>query len=190
MTLLIAGLAIFIAAHVFVTMRGWRQSAIATLGTGGYRTAFSVFALTGLVSIVFGYARYRASGYIPVWEPPLWASHLAIPLVWIAFVFGSAFFTPPGRIRVALQHPLLAGLAVWACAHLLTNGDLGSILLFGSALAWTLYSSFSLRWRERVDASAAVPSAAGDILALAIGTLLFACAFWLHPYLVGVPILL
>jgi uncharacterized membrane protein len=193
MTLLLLGLVIFIGTHLSTTARGNRKALVARLGEGGYRSIYSLLSLIGIVLIVIGYGQYRASGYIPVWEPPVFTRHLALLLVWFAFVaFAAAYL--PGRIRARLKHPMLAGVKIWAFAHLLANGDLGSIVLFGSFLAWAVVARISTRYRDEVvvhGGPAAAPAGwRNDVLAVVIGTVAYlAFAFWLHPWLIGVPVL-
>ena len=189
MTILIAGLIVFLGAHIFVTMRELRLAAIDKLGDGGYRIAFSIVSLIGLALIIYGYGAYRASGYIPVWNPPRGMAHAAIPLVWIAFVCVSAAYTPAGKIKQTLKHPMLVGVKTWALAHLLANGDLGSMILFGSFLAWAVYDRISVKRRGGDALPMGTGFGTGDIMALVAGTVLFAAMFWLHPRLIGVPIL-
>ena len=123
----------------------------------------------------------------------MWTRHLALPLVWLAFVaMVSAYF--PGRIRRALKHPMLAGLKIWALAHLLANGDLGSIILFAALLAWAVVARIAAKRRDEVrDHGGPVAEPAGwrnDVLAIAIGTAAYlAFLIWLHPLLIGVPAL-
>ena len=143
--------------------------------------------------IVWGFGAYRAGGYTQVWNPPVWTRHLATPLVWFAFVaFAAAYL--PGRIKRALKHPMLAGLKIWAFAHLLANGDLGSMLLFGALLAWAVAARISTKRRDEVrdhGGPAAAPAGwRNDILAIVIGTALYLVfLIWLHPLLIGVPAL-
>ena len=194
MLILILGLIIFLGTHVFTMRREARAAAIARLGEGPYKGLYSLISLLGLVLIVWGFGRYRANDWIDVWYPPVFTRHLALLLVWAAFVCLAAAYLP-GRIKRALKHPMLAGVKIWALAHLLANGDLGSILLFGSILAWAVMARISVKRRrdEVRDHGGPVAEPAGwrnDILALAIGTILwFAFARWLHPLLIGVPVL-
>ena len=193
MTILILGLIIFIGAHAFTMARQPRAQAILRLGEGPYKGLYSLVSLIGLVLIVWGFGQYRAGGYIQVWNPPVWTRHIAVPLVWVAFVaFAAAYL--PGRIRRTLKHPMLAGLKIWALAHLLANGDLGSILLFGALLAWAVVARISTKRRDEVldhGGPAAAPAGwRNDILAIVIGTALYLVfLIWLHPLLIGVPAL-
>lgn len=193
MALLILGLIIFIGAHSFTMARGPRAQAVARLGEGPYKGLYSLVSLLGLVLIIWGFGAYRAGGYIQVWNPPAGMRHLALLLVWPAFIFFVAAYLP-GRIRRALKHPMLAGLKIWALAHLLANGDLGSMLLFGALLAWAVAARISTKRRDEVldhGGPAAAPAGwRNDILAVAIGTALYLIfLLWLHPLLIGVPAL-
>jgi uncharacterized membrane protein len=149
MAILILGLIVFIGAHAFTMARAARARAIARLGEGPYKGLYSLVSLLGLILIVWGYGSYRAGGYVQVWDPPVWTRHLALPLVWLAFVAMVAAYIP-GRIRRALKHPMLAGLKIWALAHLLANGDLGSIILFGALLAWAVVARIAAKRRDEV----------------------------------------
>ena len=193
MTILVLGLIVFIGAHAFTMAREPRARAIARLGEGPYKGFYSLVSLIGLVLIVWGFGQYRAGGYVQVWNPPVWTRHIAIPLVWVAFVaFAAAYL--PGRIRRTLKHPMLAGLKIWALAHLLANGDLGSMLLFGALLAWAVAARVSTKRRDEVldhgGPAAAPASWRNDVLAILIGTVLYLVfLIWLHPLLIGVPAL-
>jgi uncharacterized membrane protein len=194
MLILILGLVIFLGTHVFTMRRDARAAAIARLGEGPYKALYSLVSLLGLVLVVWGFGRYRAYEWIDVWYPPVWTRHLAILLVWAAFIaFVAAYL--PGRIKRALKHPMLAGVKIWALAHLLANGDLGSILLFGSILAWAVVARISVKRRrdEVRDHGGPVAEPAGwrnDVIAVVLGTVLwFVFARWLHPLLIGVPVL-
>src|SRR3954464_4350108 len=194
MALLILGLVLFLGTHAFTTAREPRARLVARLGEGPYKGLYSVLSIAGVVLIAIVFGRYRAAGYIPVWEPPVWTRHLALLLVWPAFVmFVAPYF--PGRIKRTLKHPMLAGVKLWALAHLLANGDLGSILLFGSILAWAIMARISVKRRrdEVRDHGGPVAEPAGwrnDVTAIVLGTVLwFVFARWLHPLLIGVPVL-
>lgn len=192
MTLLVLGLVLFIGIHSFSMARGPRATLIGTIGEGAYKGLYSLLSLAGIVLISVGYGQYRANGYIPVWDPPVWTQHLALLLVLIAFIcFVAAYL--PGRIKSRLKHPMLAGVKIWAFAHLLANGDLGSILLFGAFLAWAVVARISLKRRDVAAQHGGTAAPAGwrnDILAVAIGTVVYlAFVFWLHPWLIGVSVL-
>jgi uncharacterized membrane protein len=188
LTIMIAGLALFLGAHVFVTRREQRAQAIARWGEGRYKLVFSLVSALGLALIVYGFARYRATGWVDVWHPPSWTRHVAVALTLPAIVLVVAAYVP-GHIKLALKHPMLAGVKLWALAHLIANGDLGSIILFGSILAWAVYDRISLK--RRTDPGAPPIPTGGwrnDAIAVVAGVLVYlALGFVFHPIIIGVP---
>jgi uncharacterized membrane protein len=186
--ILILGLAVFIGAHVFVTRRGERAALIARMGEGTYKIAFSVVSIIAVVLIGWGFALYRATGWVDIWYPPAWTRHVTVALMWFAIVFAVAAYIP-GNIKRVLKHPLLVGVKTWAFAHLLANGDLGSIILFGAILGWAVYDRISLK--HRTDAGAPSIPIGGwknDLAAIVVGTLVYlALGFVFHPLVIGVP---
>jgi uncharacterized membrane protein len=192
MLLLLLGLFLFIGTHSFTMARDRRAALVERFGEGTYKGIYSVLSLSGVVLISMGYGSYRASGYIPVWTPPVWTAHLSLILVWLAFIaFVAAYL--PGRIKGALKHPMLAAVKIWALSHLLANGDLGSILLFGSLLAWAVAARISVKRRSIAAVHGGTAAPAGlrnDLIAVVVGTVAYlAFAFWLHPVLIGVPVI-
>jgi uncharacterized membrane protein len=187
MTLLIAGLVLFLGIHTFTTLRGVRATTIGRLGEGPYKGLYSLVSAVGLVLIVWGFGRYRSGGYIAVWNPPPWLHPIALVLMWFAFVALAATYAPAGRIKGLLRHPMLVAVKAWALAHLLVNGDLGSLILFAAFLAWAVYDRIAAK--RRGDAGAP-PSGftAGDAISLVVGSAAYAAMFWLHPWLIGVPV--
>jgi uncharacterized membrane protein len=186
MTLLVFGLALFLGIHTFTTMRGARAAVIGRIGEGGYKGLYSLLAAVGLVLIVVGFGRYRSGGYIQVWNPPAALLHpIALILLWFAFVALTAAYAPAGRIKSLLRHPMLVAVKAWALSHLLVNGDLGSMLLFGALLAWAVYDRITLKRRGDSGAPAAGWSV-NDLFVVAIGTVAYVAMFWLHDTLIGV----
>ncbi len=149
LAIMILGLALFIGGHVFVTMRGERAALIARIGEGAYKGLFALVAIVAVVLIGWGFGQYRATGWIDVWYPPAWTRHVTVALMWVASICVVAAYAR-GRIMTTLKHPMLVGVKIWAAAHLLANGDLGSIILFGSLLGWAVYDRISLK--RRADA--------------------------------------
>jgi uncharacterized membrane protein len=186
--IMVVGLAAFLGAHVFVTRREPRAQAIARWGEGPYKLAFSLVSALGLALIVYGFARYRATGWIDVWSPPAWTRHVAAALTLPAVVLVVAAYVP-GHIKRVLKHPMLAGVKLWALAHLVANGDLGSIILFGSILAWAVYDRISLK--RRSDPGAPPIPVGGwrnDAIAVVVGVLVYlALGLVFHPVVIGVP---
>jgi uncharacterized membrane protein len=184
----ILGLILFLGAHVFVTMRKQRDVLISGIGFGPYRGLFALVAIVGLVLIGFGFARYRASGLIPLWHPPAWTRHIVVALMWPASIaFVAAYI--PGDIKRVLKHPMLVGVKIWAVAHLCANGDLGGIVLFGSVLAWAVYDRITLKRRSDPGAPPIpVGGRRNDIIAVVVGTIFYlALGFVFHPIVVGLP---
>ena len=188
LAIMILGLAVFIGAHAFVTRRGERAALIARIGEGPYKGLFSAVSIVAVVLIAWGFGRYRATGWIEVWYPPLWPRHITVLLMWIASICIVAAYSP-GKIKATLKHPMLVGVKTWAAAHLISNGDLGSIVLFGSILAWAVFDRISLK--QRSDPGGPPILAGGtrqDIIAVVGGTILYLLlGFAFHPWVVGVP---
>ena len=191
MTLLIIGLIIFIGSHVFTTLRPQREGAIAALGAGPYKGLYSLVALAGFALIVIGFGQYRAGGYEPVWHPPAWTRHITMTLMWFSFVALAATGKGPrGRIAGWLRHPMLVGVKIWALAHLLVKGDLGSMILFGSLLAFAVYDRIAVKRRGDTGAPRMAAFNRSDAIAVGAGTIAYlAMLFYLHPLLIGGPIL-
>jgi uncharacterized membrane protein len=183
----ILGLVVFLAAHVFVTMRERRAALVARIGEWPYRGLFSVVAIIGILLIAYGFAAYRAAGMIVLWYPPAWTRHIVVVLMWPASIMVAAAYIP-GNIKRVLKHPMLAGVKTWAFAHLCANGDLGGIILFGSILAWAVYDRITLK--RRADPGAPpipVGGTKNDIIAIVVGTIIYlALGFVFHPIVVGV----
>jgi uncharacterized membrane protein len=186
---MIAGLVVFLGAHTLTTQRELRARAVASLGEGTYKIVYSLISALGLALIVWGFARYRATGWIDVWTPPVAMKHITVALMLPAVIMVVASYIR-GRIYTTLKHPMLTGVKLWAAAHLLANGDLGAIILFGSFLAWAVFDRISLK--RRSDAGAPpipVGGATNDLIAIAVGVIAYlALAFAFHPAVIGVPV--
>ncbi len=188
---LILGLAIFFAAHVFTICRGARADARNRLGEGAYKGGYSLVSAVGRGLIIWGFGYYRSQGYIPVWSPPRFLSHIALLLMLPAMILLVATYLP-GKIKQKAKHPMLAAVKLWALAHLLANGDLGSLLLFGSFLAYGVYDRIAVKKRALAEVTPALGPGkpANDIAAIVIGTTVYAAfVFWLHPILIGVSVI-
>ena len=186
LAILVLGLVVFIGAHLFVTMRAQRAAVIARIGEGPYKGLLALASILGLILIGYGFARYRATGWINVWYPPPWTHYITQFLMWPASILVVAAYIR-GNIWRALKHPMLAGVKTWAVAHLISNGDLGSIVLFGSFLAWAGYDRMAVN-RRADGAKLSLPASAhrNDIIALLAGTLLYlALGLIFHPLVIG-----
>jgi len=189
MFVLILGILIFVGVHVFGTFRDRRAALIERFGLKNYKLGYTAVSLFGLALIVWGFSLYRASGLIQLWEPPHWMRHLAMPLVLFAFVAFAARRAPAGRIKGWLRHPMLVAVKFWALAHLLVNGDLGGMILFGSLLAFAVYDRIAVKKRGDEGAPRIDRFTKGDAIAVGAGSAVFAIVLFLHPYLFGVSVL-
>src|SRR6202158_4710009 len=186
---MILGLVLFLGVHTLTTQRGLRARVIASTGEGGYKIGYALVSAVGLALIVWGFARYRATGWIDVWYPPVALKHITVALMLPAVILVVASYVR-GRIYTTLKHPMLTGIKLWAAAHLLANGDLGSIILFGSFLGWAVFDRISLK--HRTDGGAPpipVGGPTNDLIAVAVGVIAYlALAFAFHPVVIGVPV--
>jgi uncharacterized membrane protein len=189
MWVLVSGLMLFLGSHAVSMARGMRTRLIERLGEGGFKGAYTALSLMGLVLIVYGFSLYRSASWINVWYPPVWSKHLALLLTLPIFILLAAT-NSKGRIHAAVKHPMLLAVKIWATAHLIANGDLGSILLFGSFLAWAVIARISLKRRPGVTVPPRPPGfTQRDWIAIVVGLGLWVVfALWLHPLLIGVTV--
>lgn len=187
---MIVGLVLFFGTHLVTTRRALRARLIAERGAGTYKIAYSLLSALGLALIVWGFAHYRATGWIDVWYPPVAMRHIALAVMPFAVILVLASYIR-GNIYAKLKHPMLAGIKLWALAHLLANGDLGSIILFGSFLAWAVFDRISLKHRSDAGAPPIPVGGVGnDVIAVVLGIVVYAAlivAF--HPFVIGVPVI-
>ena len=189
LTVMIFGLVLFLGAHTLTTRREARASLIGAMGEGGYKIAYSFVSIAGIVLIAYGFSHYRAESWIDVWYPPTAFKHITVALMLPAVILVVAAYLR-GKIYAAVKHPMLTGVKLWAAAHLLANGDLGSIILFGSFLGWAVFDRISLK--RRSDAGGPpipVGGVSNDLIAVAVGIVAYlALAFAFHPVVIGVPV--
>jgi uncharacterized membrane protein len=185
--ILIAGMVVFFASHLFVTFRGARADAIAKLGLNGYRAVFAIVSIAGLALMVWGFGQYHA--HAPqIWSPPAFMRHITVGLMLFAVVFFAAAFIP-SHIKVKLKHPMLAGVKTWALAHLFSNGDLGSILLFGAFLAWGVYVRIAAKQRGDGGTTEAPAGWTNDIIVIVLSIVIYlALGYAFHPMVIGAPV--
>lgn len=189
---LVLGLVVFLVGHALPRWFGIREALVARFGKGPYQAVHGVLSVLGLGLIIWGYGHYRAGGYIPLWEVPRFFNHTAILMLWPAMILLFAAFLP-GTIKAKAKHPMLIAVKLWAIVHLIINGDLGSLLLFGSFLFLAVATRIRL---ARLGESEVLPGAGqaastrNDILALVLGSALTgAMVMGLHKLLIGVSIL-
>jgi uncharacterized membrane protein len=187
---LILGLILFLGPHVFVTMREPRADVVKSLGEWPYKGLFAVVSIVGLYVAGKGFGMYYNAGPIDIWYPPSWTKHITETLMLPACIFVAAAYIP-GEIKRVLKHPMLVGVKTWAVAHLLANGDLGGIILFGAVLAWAVYDRITLKRRSDPGAPP-IPlgGVRNDIAAVIVGLILYAALFFpFHSLVVGRPLL-
>jgi uncharacterized membrane protein len=188
MTILILGLVLFLGVHsIRFVADDWRGARIAQWGPNGWKAVYSLVALAGLLLIIWGYGLARQQPVL-LWTPPRGMNHLASLLMVFSLVLLVAAYVPRNAIRARLRHPMVLAVKVWALAHLLSNGTLADVVLFGSFLAWAVLDFRSARQRDRREGVAALPtSGAGTLVALALGLVVWALlAFGGHAWLFGV----
>lgn len=192
MLILIVGLVIFFAIHLVPANPELRNGLADRFGENAWKGIFSIISLVGFVLIVYGYHKLQLMpGKNPqLWVPPLWTRHVAWLLMLPSLVLLAAAYIP-SRVRDVVQHPMLTAVKLWALAHLLANGDLGALLLFGSFLAYAVFDRISVKTRDsRGPLGAKTGGLGGDIAVVVVGIALY--AFMLHyghQLLIGVPVL-
>ena len=190
MTLLIAGLVLFVVTHLLRPIApGLREAGIAALGKPGWMALHGVASLLSLVLIVYGFIDARENGGEMLYFPPAFLSHLTLTLMLIASICLIAGFLPAGHIRAKLKFPILVSIKIWALAHLLANGESYSVLLFVTILAWAVILRITLKKRIATGETKlpVFVSAKYDLIAVVAGLALYAViVFWLHEPLIGV----
>lgn len=188
MTLLILGLVLFLGVHsTRVFAEGWRTSTRAKLGENAYKGLYSLVSAAGLGLIVWGYGAARAESTL-LWLPPIWTRHLAALLMLVSMVLLVAAYVPGNAIKARLHHPMVLGVKTWALAHLLSNGMLADLLLFGGFLVWAVLSFRAARGRDRAAGTVYPPGRGGaTAVTVVVGVVAWAAfAFWAHGALIGV----
>lgn len=187
LTVLVLGLALFLANHLFVTRRDARAAVIARLGKPVYFTLFGLISLGALALIVWGYANYRAHEWVDIWQPPSFMRHITVLLMLFAVILATAVFIP-SHIQAKAKYPMLAAVKTWALAHLLSNGDLGSILVFVTFLAWAVIARISAKRRSDAVLPVAPAGWTNDLIVVAVGIVVYlAIGYAFHPAIIGVP---
>lgn len=189
MLLLVLGLALFLGLH---SVRAWgeplRTSALVRLGEGPWKGLYSLLSVVGLILIVWGYGEARLNPKV-LWVLPVGARHTGTLLTLFAFICLSAAYLPPTYLKARVGHPMVLGTGLWAAGHLLANGTLADLFLFGSFLAWSVVLYVASRQRDRKDGrSPSAPAGVGmDLVAVGVGSAAWAVfAFALHAWLFGV----
>ena len=188
MSLLILGLIVFLGPHSLrIFADSWRSAQIARIGEGPWKGLYSLVSIAGFVLLIWGYGRARSATTV-LWQPPSWTHYLAALFVLVAFVLVAAAYVRGTRIKSALHHPMILGVKSWAFGHLIANGTLADVVLFGSFLVWAIVDFAASRRRDRLAGTVYRPGTAGrDAIAIAIGLAGWAIfAFYLHERWIGV----
>ena len=188
MVYLILGLVLFLSVHsVRIVAEGWRTQTLKRLGNRTYKGIYIILSLLGLGLIVWGFGLARETPSM-LWMPPRGMRHPAALLTLIAFVLLAAAYVPRNAIKARVHHPMVMAVKTWALAHLLCNGSLAHVILFGSFLAWGVANFIAARKRDRVLGTS-YPSGTlvGTVSTVAVGLIAWAAvAFWLHGWLIGI----
>lgn len=184
---LIAGLVLLLGTHSLRFFdAGWREAGVARLGERGWKALYAVVSLAGLVLIIIGFGAARAHPVV-VWSPPGWTTHVTALFAVIGFVLIAATYVPGTKLKATLGHPMVAGVKSWAFGHLVGNGTLAGIVLFGAILLWSVYAFGALRRRDRAAALVRAPGRASrDVIAVVVGVVAaLVFALLLHGPLIG-----
>ncbi len=188
MTYLVLGLIIFLGVHsVRIVNEDWRTRTRARIGEGPWKGLYSVLSLIGFGLIVWGFGQARQQP-VQLWSPPVGMRHLASLLTLVAFVLLAATYVPGNSIKARVHHPMVLGVMVWAVAHLLSNGNIGHLVLFASFLVWAMADFVAARRRDAAAGTVyphGTAGATGMTVAVGVGVWIV-FALWLHGLLIGV----
>jgi uncharacterized membrane protein len=186
MTILVVGLVIFLGIHsISIFAPAFRDGLAAKLGSRPWRGLYSLVSIAGFVLLVYGYGLARRDPVV-LYNPPFGMRHLtALLMVPVFPLLLAPYF--PGRIKATLKHPMLVAVKLWAVAHLISNGTLPDVILFGSFLAWAVADRISFKHRTQRPLKGAPPAARNDVIVVIVGLALYvAFVLWLHLKLIGV----
>ena len=186
---LIIGLVLFLGVHsVRIFAPDFRKTQIDVRGLNAWKGIYSVVSLIGFVILVWGYGIARQDPVV-FWVAPLWMSHLVALLMIPVMILLVASQVPAGRIKAAVKHPQLLAVKIWAVAHLLVNGDLASVVLFGAFLAWAVVDRISEKKRLRagITSNPVAGPVKWDVISVVGGLVLYVLfVAFLHKWLIGV----
>ena len=188
MVYLVLGLVIFLGVHsVRIVADDWRTGTIDRVGANAWKGVYSLASVLGFVLIIWGFGQARMQP-MQLWSPPMAMRHVASLLTLVSFVLLAAAYVPGNGFKARLHHPMVLGVKVWALAHLLANGNLAHVLLFGSFLVWAVLNFSSSRRRDRAAGTTYPPgrpmATAMTVVAGTVAWLVF--AMWLHGWWIGI----
>lgn len=184
MILLVLGILVFVGIHLVPTFASTRQNLITRFGMRAYKGGFTVVSFIGLILLIIGKANAE---FVPLWTPATWGARAAVLLMPLSFILLVAA-NMPSNVKRLTAHPMLLGVTLWSAAHLASNGDLASLILFGSFGAFALFDMWSANRRGAAPSKTAYPITR-DIVVVAIGLLAYGVVLFLHPYLFGVRVM-
>ena len=184
MSLLIIGMLLFFGIHL-VPVFGLKPALQQRLGEGPYRGVFALVALTGFILMIWGFRTARLEAEPMVYDPPSFGRHVAMLLVLLAVISLMAAFHR-GRLKLWLKQPMSIGIALWATGHLFANGSLPEVLLFGSFLVFSLIDIIRSTAIGKVPNY--VPKPFHDVIAVVGGLVIYGLLLYLHPIIIGVPV--
>ena len=192
MTWLILGLVLFLGAHsTRIFADGWRTQTMEAWGEKPFKGVIALVSLVGLYGLIVGYAQVRMEPVV-IWQPPIATRHISLLLMLFASILLVAAYIPANHFKVRLGHPMVLSVKVWALAHLLANGNLADLVLFGTFLAWSVLNFKSARARDRAKAESqalvldesvqpTLPKTSATLIAVVVGAGLWALiTFVLH----------
>lgn len=189
MALLVVSIVLFLALHsIRIFAPAWRERTIARMGVNAWRGLYSLLSIASLVLLIYAFGASRADTPI-LYVPPLPFIHITLTLMLISMILLMASILPAGKIAVWVKHPMVTAVKVWAFAHLLANGELNSVLLFGGFLIWGVLVRISAKRRARAGEKVVrdFVSTQYDIAAVISGVALYAVILlYLHEMLIGV----
>lgn len=179
------GIVILLGSHFFTAiLRAPREHIVARVGAGPYKGLFSIIALIGLLLVVLGWG---GADRTVIYSPPYWTRQLTYLFMLLALILFAASSLPSGKLAAMVKHPMLTGAKIWAFAHLLVNGDVRSIVLFGGFLAFAVIDRIAVK--RRGVATPAPGPVTNDLIAVGVGIVAWVAIYlFLHPYIAGVPI--
>jgi uncharacterized membrane protein len=186
MTLLLCGVLLFTLVHLVPSLGvALRTRCVNRLGENGYKAGFSLLLVASFALMILG---WRSAQPTYLYAPPAGLRPVALALMVIAFILLAASSLKT-RIKRWIRHPQLTGVALWAAAHLLLNGDSRSLLLFGGLGAWAVVSMFAINRRDGAWTRPPAPAWYSEGILLVAAFAVLALTIYAHPWISGMPVL-